>query len=150
MDHPVYNRGVYSSGSLNCFPHEHFHPWISFHIFSNSENSPDHPYNCFYCNFKQQYIEILPGAHTTRLDQLNKISALKQYCWGNDSNTKFSMRRNIGISAEIPCILAYTWAERTNLAVIIKIVYKLSWFDHNTGLSTRRWKEDLLIFVSSF
>ena len=51
-------RGVYSSRSLNCFPHEHFYPLISFHNLFNSESSPDPPHNCLYCKFKQLYIKI--------------------------------------------------------------------------------------------
>jgi hypothetical protein len=85
-------RGVYSSRSLNCFPHEHFYPRISFHNFSKSENGPDPPNNCFYCNFKQLYKKNL------------KILLPKQDCLGKESDVELSMAHNIGSSAEIPCI----------------------------------------------
>ena len=74
-------RGVYSSRSFNCFPYKHFYPWISFHNFSKSENSPDPPPKDFYCNLKQLYKKNLKI----------KIVLPKQDCQGKKSDVEFSM-----------------------------------------------------------
>ena len=130
--------GVYSSGSLNCFPHKHFYPWITFHIYFKFSSPDPHiiPFIAILSNNISKFHLVPRAAHKTCLDQLDKVWVLKQH-WGMTVIQSSQWCVILAFLLKYP-VLAYMlhmgWENQS--CSNYQIVYKFSWIDHNTGLST--------------